>query len=433
MNISTSIAPAPPAPGPMRSVLQMLQVIEGVDVAILLAHVDGPFFEIVDATCAGKTVGSFITLAEETVFPPAGRSTSNLRMPTAFTLMADRRPSWIGAKQLAGTGLRLVALCSHNPPFLESQLEAAAATMAELDRHGAKSERQRLQQGRISALIRSLPVPFVFVDAQATDALINGDARALLKLSPTEVGVEQIASALRYLIQSQGNAALRHQLAADPRATAIFYAHHHGRTYKVDTQWIDDGLVGRIWTFHDITEERRLEEELRVLASTDHLTGALNRRAFQLAFRSELARCRRYGVPLSLIMLDMDHFKRVNDTYGHQAGDAVLREASRLIRSLLRDSDIFCRFGGEEFALLLPHTDMDEGAVLAERLRYVMAEKPIDVGSASVPITTSVGIAALRLQTDSIDTMMRRADEALYAAKAGGRNQTVSAPQDESS
>ncbi len=432
MDIFTSITPMPPAPGPMRSVLQMLQAIEGVDVAILLAHVDGPFFEIVDATGAGKTVGSCIALAPEITFPPAGRSTSDLRMPTAFTLMSDKRPSWVGAKQLADTDLRLVALCSQNPPFLERQLEAAAATMAELGRHGAKSELERLQQGRVSALIRSLPVPFVFVDAQATNALINGDARALLKLSPTEAGVEQIASALRHLIQSQGNAALHHQLAADPRATAIFYAHHHGRTYKVDTQWIDDGLVGRIWTFHDITEERRLEEELRVLASTDHLTGALNRRAFQLAFRSELARCRRYGVPLSLIMLDLDHFKRVNDTYGHQAGDAVLKETSSLIRSSLRDSDIFCRFGGEEFALLLPHTGMDEAALLAERLRYAMADTPIDLGSALVPITTSVGIAALRPQTDSIDTMMRRADEALYAAKAGGRNQTVSAPQDES-
>lgn len=429
MDIFTSITPTPPAPGPMRSVLQMLKAIEGVEVAILLAHVDGPFFEIVEATGASKIVGSCIALAPEGTFPPAGRSTSDLRMPTAFTLMSDKRPSWIGAKQLTGTGLRLVALCSQNPPFLESQLEAAAATMAELDRHGAKSELERLQQDRISALIRSLPVPFVFVDAPATDALINADARALLKLSPTEVGVEQIASALRHLIQSQGNAALHHQLAADPRATAIFYAHHYGRTYKVDTQWIDDGLEGRIWTFHDISEERRLEEELRVLASTDHLTGALNRRAFQLAFKSEIARCRRYGVPLSLIMLDLDHFKRVNDTYGHQAGDAVLREASNLIRSSLRDSDIFCRFGGEEFALLLPHTGMDEGTVLAERLRYAIAEKPVDVGSAMVPITTSVGIADLLSPTDSIDTMMRRADEALYAAKAGGRNQTVSASQ----
>jgi hypothetical protein len=146
MDIFTSITPTPPAPGPMRSVLQMLQAIEGVEVAILLAHVDGPFFEIVEATGAGKTVGSCIALAPKITIPPAGRSTSDLRMPTAFTLMSDKRPSWIAAKQLTGTGLRLVALCSQNPPLLESQLEAAAATMAELDRHGAKSELERLQQ-----------------------------------------------------------------------------------------------------------------------------------------------------------------------------------------------------------------------------------------------------------------------------------------------
>lgn len=426
MDTSNSFKPTPTAPGLLRSVLQMLQAIEGVDVALLLAQADGLSFEIVDATCVGKAIGSRITFAPEASFTPAGRSTSNLRIPTAFILMCGKRPAWIGAKQLAGTGLHLLALCSQELPSLEIQLEAASATMAELDRHGAKSERERSQQDRISALIRSLPVPFVFVDAQATDALINDDARALLKLSPTEGGVEQIASALRYLIRSQGNAALHHQLAADPRAAATFYAQHLGRTYKVDTRWIDDGLVGRIWTFHDITVERRLEDELRVLASTDHLTGALNRRAFQLAFRSEIARCRRYGVPLSLIMLDLDNFKRVNDTYGHQAGDSVLRETSSLIRTSLRDSDSFGRLGGEEFALLLPHTDLKQGTVLAERLRYAIAEKPLNVGAALVPITTSIGITALRPQTDPIDTMMRRADEALYAAKAGGRNRTVS-------
>lgn len=428
MDTFTSFKPTPAQPGPLRSVLQMLQAIDGVDAALLLARTDAPAFEIVDATAAGKAIGSCITLDPAARFPPAGCSTSDLRLPTAFTLMCGKRPAWIGARKLEGTDLRLLALCSKEPAYLESQLEAAAATIAALDRGGAKSELRRLQQDRISALIRSLPVPFVFVDAQATDALINHDARRLLKLSPTEGGVERIASALRDLIQSQGDAALHHQLAADPRAAAFFYAHHHGRAYKVDTQWIDDGLVGRIWTFHDITEERRLEEELRVLASTDHLTGALNRRAFQLAFRSELARCRRYGFPLALIMLDLDHFKSVNDTHGHQAGDAVLKEVSSLIRSSLRDSDIFCRLGGEEFGLLLPHTDIKEGAVLAERLRYAIAGTSVDVGCALVPITTSVGITALRPQTDSMDTMMGRADEALYAAKAGGRNRTGSTP-----
>jgi diguanylate cyclase (GGDEF)-like protein len=428
VNAFTKIRPDAASPGPLRSVLQMLLGIEGVDAALLLAPGDGTSFEIVDATHSGTAIGSRITLEPDVTFPPEGRATSDLRLPTAFTLMCGRRPAWIGAKPVPGTGLLLIALCSQKPPFLESQVEAAVAAMVVLDRHGAKTELEQLQQDRISALIRSLPVPFVFVDAQATDALINDDARALLKLPPTENRVARIATALRDLIQSQGDAALHHQLTADARAAAIFYAQHQGHTYKVDTRWIDDGLVGRIWTFHDITEERRLENELRVLASTDFLTGALNRRAFQLAFRSAIERCRRYGIPLSLIMLDLDHFKRVNDTHGHQAGDAVLREASSRIRATLRDSDIFGRLGGEEFALLLPHTDLDEGAVVAERLRAAIADEPVDVGVALVPITTSVGLTALRTQPDPIDTMMRRADEALYAAKAGGRNRTVSAP-----
>jgi diguanylate cyclase (GGDEF)-like protein len=428
VNASSSIQSTPTAAGPLRSVLQMLHGLDGVEVALLLGQVEGPAFEIVETSHDVKAIGSSITLDLETAFPPAGRATCGLRLPTAFTLMCATRPAWIASGQVTGTRLQVLALCSRPNDRLESQTAAAAALVAELDRHGAKSELERLQQDRISALIRSLPVPFVFVDAQATDALINDDARALLKLGPSESQVAVIATSLRDLIQSQGDAALRHQLAADPEASANFYAQHDGQAYRVDTQWIDGGLVGRIWTFHDITEERRLEDELRVLASTDHLTGALNRRAFQLEFRSELERCRRYAIPLSLIMLDLDHFKRVNDTHGHQAGDAVLRETSSRIRSALRDSDIFGRLGGEEFALLLPHTELDQAAGVADRLRRAIAEEPVDVGSALVPVTTSVGITAFRPPADPVDEMMRRADEALYTAKAGGRDRVVAVP-----
>ncbi len=165
---------------------------------------------------------------------------------------------------------------------------------------------------------------------------------------------------------------------------------------------------------------------------TDVLTGWHNRRYLQVRLREELARARRHGSNLVCLMIDIDRFKRVNDTHGHAAGDAVLCELAQRIESEVRASDIAARYGGEEFVVLLPNTDTDSGVLLAERIRNSISSIPIDLRyDGSVTITASVGIASVVPDPEDDDfktlgdALIARADVALYAAKAAGRDQIV--------
>jgi diguanylate cyclase (GGDEF)-like protein len=162
-------------------------------------------------------------------------------------------------------------------------------------------------------------------------------------------------------------------------------------------------------------------EKLAVMAQTDALTGLLNRRAiFELA-TSDLQRCRRYSRPLAVIMIDLDFFKAVNDTYGHQAGDEVLRHVGAVLRASLRTSDRSARYGGEEFLVVAPEADEETAHDLAERLRAVFADSPTHVGSLQIPLTISLGFALLQ-PDDDLASLIKRADDALYEAKRKGRN-----------
>ena len=176
--------------------------------------------------------------------------------------------------------------------------------------------------------------------------------------------------------------------------------------------------AGAVVVFQDITERRRLERELERRATTDALTGALNRERFEALLRAERTRSRRTGAPLSVVMFDIDHFKRVNDHFGHAAGDAVLETLVDRVGGELRDIDSLARWGGEEFMVLLPETDAEGAARLAERLRRRVAGEPFEtVGAVSI----SLGAGQWREGEDE-DGFLRRVDDALYAAKAAGRN-----------
>lgn len=163
---------------------------------------------------------------------------------------------------------------------------------------------------------------------------------------------------------------------------------------------------------------------------TDALTGWHNRGYLETRLREELARCQRERYPLACLLLDVDHFKTVNDRYGHAAGDAVLREIARRIESRIRDSDISARYGGEEFVVLLPGTQLDAGRLLAERIRSAVSAAPILVGDTEEPVnvTVSIGIAEYRPGAAQEDPeragkrLVAEADVALYEAKAAGRN-----------
>jgi diguanylate cyclase (GGDEF)-like protein/PAS domain S-box-containing protein len=186
-------------------------------------------------------------------------------------------------------------------------------------------------------------------------------------------------------------------------------------------------VVGIVESYKDITDRKEIEEELRRLATTDPLTGAFNRRQFMQRAQEEIDRGKRYGTPLTLLMLDIDHFKAVNDTFGHDAGDDVLKSLVTECLVLLRGSDIFCRLGGEEFAAILTHTAPEQGVLAAERLRKALKALTLDTANGPVRFTVSIGVASL-LQADlSLQQIMKNADDALYEAKKQGRDRVVTA------
>jgi two-component system cell cycle response regulator len=165
------------------------------------------------------------------------------------------------------------------------------------------------------------------------------------------------------------------------------------------------------------------------LAVTDQLTGLNNRRYMMGQLDALLERTSSGGDPVSLLMLDIDHFKRVNDTWGHTLGDEVLREVAIRLASSVRAVDIPCRYGGEEFVVVMPATRLTDAARIAERIRTTISAEPFAVGDREIPVTVSLGVSASDGADDRPESLIRRADEALYEAKAAGRNQVVIRPR----
>ena len=175
----------------------------------------------------------------------------------------------------------------------------------------------------------------------------------------------------------------------------------------------------------DITEKRRMMNELKSMARVDGLTGLWNRRYFVELGQREAARAEREQKPLSLVYFDVDNFKAINDTYGHQAGDQVLRDMARLGRNSLREFDIFGRMGGDEFAILLPGVMEDDAAQVAERIRVSIEGHVVALPQAEVRFAASFGVAGFGAGAACLTSLIRNADVALYQAKYAGRN-TVS-------
>jgi diguanylate cyclase (GGDEF)-like protein len=165
------------------------------------------------------------------------------------------------------------------------------------------------------------------------------------------------------------------------------------------------------------------------LATIDGLTGLIVHRHFQSKIEEEFRRAKRYGKPLSIIMTDIDHFKKFNDTWGHQTGDLVLREVAKCVRSTIRDTDVAARYGGEEFAVILPETDVEGAAQFAERLRLKVEATTCQGPKGPLQVTISLGVASIpHNAVDTTQEMIKAADEALYAAKHAGRNRYQVAP-----
>jgi len=185
---------------------------------------------------------------------------------------------------------------------------------------------------------------------------------------------------------------------------------------------------GRMLIYSDVTDIIRNAEELERLATTDGMTGTLNRRHFLTLADREWKRALRYDRPLSLVVLDIDLFKAINDEFGHDVGDSVIVHLTDLAARTKRDTDLLARIGGEEFALLLPETSLADACPVAERIRQQFAARPVDVTSRIVAATVSIGVAASTAAMAGFADLMKTADDALYDAKRSGRNRVASRP-----
>ena len=220
---------------------------------------------------------------------------------------------------------------------------------------------------------------------------------------------------------------------ADPGRTRVIEIEEYRKDRSI--VWIENVLsflrddqkrpVAILGVSRDVTERRRLTEELRVLAITDPLTGVFNRRHFMEELHREMGRSNRYGVPFSLIMLDVDHFKAVNDRFGHEAGDRVLAGMVELIRKRLRVSDILARWGGEEFTIIAVNTNLQRATMLADDLLKQLQNRLFpEVGA----LTASFGVTQYR-DSESADAVLTRVDNLMYQAKEEGRARVARDPE----
>ncbi|SDO23429.1 PAS domain S-box-containing protein/diguanylate cyclase (GGDEF) domain-containing protein [Rhodoferax sp. OV413] len=306
---------------------------------------------------------------------------------------------------------------------LVAELRSLADTLEQ--RVAERTRELRESEGRTLAILQNAPLPMtvtriadnVFVYANERAAELAGmPAAALLGRDPRSM-YRTPEDRDRMMEQYRREGVLR-----DYEMCLVV---GNGRTVWALISMVPiiyDGQPCALATVVDITERKSIETALRQVASTDSLTGMASRSHFMERAETELARARRHGRPLAMVMLDVDHFKQINDRFGHAMGDEVLRMLTRTCRLLVRQQDVMGRLGGEEFSVLMPETDSAEALALAERLRTALETMPMaSVRGEAVSVTASFGISSLR-PDDSLDSLLARADAGLYLSKHAGRN-----------
>jgi diguanylate cyclase (GGDEF)-like protein/PAS domain S-box-containing protein len=306
------------------------------------------------------------------------------------------------------------------------------AIAEELDRILSLSREQEKRIARSEENFRKLfeaaPVPMILIDEVGGVLTCNEQAASLLHVEAAAVVGANVAE---FFADEEEWNILFERLASDGSvdALAVRLRARDGRTpwslLNARTLVLDERRTGML-TLTDLTEQKRIEERLRRLAARDALTDTLSRGRFFEVAREELARATRYARPLALAMLDLDLFKSINDRHGHRAGDEVLRAVAGLLTRGLRGQDHIGRYGGEEFAVLLPETSLDAAREVLERTRQAIADLRLEFEGTELTITASVGVVAV-LSGEPLETALARADAALYRAKAEGRNLVIAA------
>jgi diguanylate cyclase (GGDEF)-like protein/PAS domain S-box-containing protein len=285
----------------------------------------------------------------------------------------------------------------------------------------------------LQAVLDHLPFGMMVVDKAIRCRYWNRQSEALFDLPPgfvhQGIAMEEV---LRQIARNgiygpgdvEDHVTRRLKIIGGFQAHAFELTRPDGRSLRImgAPVLIEGEPEGLVLLQEDITEHKNYQATLERLATTDHLTGLLNRRAFLDATEREIRRAHRYGQPLALIMLDVDHFKRINDGHGHPAGDEVLRRIAATCRGMLRDGDLMGRLGGEEFAITLVQPPLQVATAVAERLRKAVSELDIEFGGERLAVTISLGIAEVGEGIVSLDHLISKADACLYTAKREGRN-----------
>ncbi|WP_413204028.1 diguanylate cyclase [Rhodospirillum sp. A1_3_36] len=345
---------------------------------------------------------------------------------------------------LAGPGTGTRTIMRTDPRFLYGAAGLALVTLAiggvawritamnrRLAREMSEREIAELQmrdsESRYRTLVESAPYPIVIAGLE-TDRILHTNARSESQLQISRHWARDKAlsgfftepdrfRSFRDLLKRKGQA---NSLVTQMRTTGngAFWA-------DVSASIITfDGEPAVFASFSDISETKAMEQRLRDLAETDPLTGVANRRRFLELLEQEMERLHRYGGNLCLLQMDLDHFKSINDRFGHGGGDAALRHFTTVCLATLRNCDLLGRMGGEEFAALLPGTNSRGAMLTAERLCSAIRNAPSVVGSQTIDITVSIGVTDIRLDDDA-DGALARGDLALYRAKTEGRNRAV--------
>ena len=276
----------------------------------------------------------------------------------------------------------------------------------------------RREQDKLTTVIETATEGIIVTDAAGAVVLVNPAAAALLGKSGQDLMVANFLDIVddRAFIEQCLRSGAPQDIHFNQRDLQL-----HATVIRADTQH----PAGSVAQIRDVTEERRLEEALRRSATTDALTGLYNRRFLDATLASEFTRAERSQSALSVLMVDIDHFKQFNDTHGHDQGDRVLQMVSRCMRDSVRPFDFACRYGGEEFAAILPGMDGAAARQVAERLRGAVAQTEVD----GLHVHISIGVASFpQVSVLFPDALIKAADAALYRAKEQGRNRVVEAP-----
>lgn len=275
------------------------------------------------------------------------------------------------------------------------------------------------------------------IDETETILFVNDAARKLTGYAPADLIGRPVSLLMPPRLSDRHAGYIRDYLTRDDPASNLLgevrefeIMHRDGTMVPIELKAfaLPETIGGkRLFSafINDNTAHKSVEAEMTRMARQDYLTGCMNRLGFMERARQELSRARRSGRPLSLIVMDIDRFKRINDTYGHQGGDKVLADLLPALADSLRTHDVFGRVGGEEFFILLPETGIKEAVAVAERLRKSLEDHAFLCNGHSVSVTASLGCASLRAD-DDLDRLIQRADRRMYLAKNAGRNRVVS-------